>query len=76
MKLAKRATEMIENNSDQLSSISNARSLDEIADYWDDHSLADHWELTVEVEFKVRATPHRRSQDSNQPRPQDSCKTD
>ena len=54
MKLAKRATEMIENNSDQLSSISNARSLEEIADYWDDHSLADHWDQTHGVVFEIR----------------------
>ena len=49
---------MSENNETQSSSISKARTLEEIADYWDTHSLADHWEQTREVEFEVRA-PHR-----------------
>ena len=49
---------MSENNESQQSSISKGRSLEEIADYWDSHSLADHWEQTHEVEFEVRA-PHR-----------------
>src|SRR5713226_7583941 len=55
---AKRATEMSENKNEQLSSISNARSLEEIAEYWNSHSLADHWEQTHEVDFEIRA-PHR-----------------
>jgi hypothetical protein len=44
-------------NSDnpQTTSISNARSLEEIADFWDTHSLADYWEQTHEVEFEARA---------------------
>ncbi|MDX6500000.1 MAG: hypothetical protein QOG23_3260 [Blastocatellia bacterium] len=49
---------MSENKNDQLSSISNARSPEEIGEYWDGHSLADHWDQTHEVEFEVRA-PHR-----------------
>jgi len=49
---------MSENSDSQQSSISKGRSLEEIADYWDSHSLADHWEQTHEVEFEVRA-PHR-----------------
>jgi len=49
---------MSENNDSQQSSISKGRSLEEIADYWDNHSLADHWDKTYEVEFEVRA-PHR-----------------
>jgi hypothetical protein len=46
---------MSENDDDQRTSISIARSIEEIADYWDSHSLADHWEQTREVEFEVRA---------------------
>jgi hypothetical protein len=45
-------------NHNQRSSISNARSPEEIGEYWDSHSLADHWDETHEVEFEVRA-PHR-----------------
>jgi hypothetical protein len=47
--------DMSENNDSQQSSISKGRSPQEIADYWDSHSLADHWEQTHEVEFEVRA---------------------
>ena len=46
---------MKENNDTKTSSISKGRSLEEIAEYWDTHSLADHWEQTHEVEFEVRA---------------------
>jgi aryl-alcohol dehydrogenase-like predicted oxidoreductase len=49
---------MSENKNDQRSSISNARSPAEIGEYWDSHSLADHWDQTHEVEFEIRA-PHR-----------------
>jgi hypothetical protein len=47
--------DMSENNDSQQSSISKGRSLEEVADYWDSHSLADHWEQTYEVEFEIRA---------------------
>jgi len=47
--------DMGENNDSQESSISKGRSLEEIADFWDSHSLADHWVQTHEVEFEVRA---------------------
>jgi hypothetical protein len=50
--------DMSENDDRQQSSISKGQSLEEIADYWDSHSLADHWDQTHEVEFEVRA-PHR-----------------
>ena len=46
---------MSENNDTQRSNISKGGSLEEIADYWDTHSLADHWEQTHEAEFEVRA---------------------
>ncbi|HXI23181.1 MAG TPA: hypothetical protein VNG71_04835 [Pyrinomonadaceae bacterium] len=49
---------MSENDKDRLSGISNARSPEEIGEYWDNHSLADHWDETHEVEFEIRA-PHR-----------------
>ncbi len=51
---------MSENNDTQVTSISKARTLEEIADFWDTHSLADHWDETHEVEFEVRATRRRR----------------
>ena len=45
---------MKENKDEQITSISKARTLEEIADYWDTHSLADHWDETHEVNFEVR----------------------
>jgi len=44
----------------QLISISKAGTLEEIADFWDTHSLADYWDQTHEVEFEVRAKRRRR----------------
>jgi hypothetical protein len=44
----------------QLTSISKAQTLEEIADFWDTHSLADYWDETYEVEFEVRAKRRRR----------------
>ena len=41
-------------------SSSQARTLDEIADFWDTHSLADYWDQTHEVEIAVRARRRRR----------------
>ncbi len=49
---------MSEDKNDQRSSISNAHSPEEIGEYWDSHSLADHWDQTHEVEFEIRAS-HR-----------------
>ncbi len=51
---------MSEKDNTQLTSISKARTLEEIADFWDTHSLADHWDQTHEVEFEVRAKRRRR----------------
>ncbi len=48
------------NEDTQLTSISKARTLQEIADFWDTHSLADYWDETHEVEFEVRAQRRRR----------------
>ncbi|MDZ7360434.1 MAG: BrnA antitoxin family protein [candidate division KSB1 bacterium] len=51
---------MSENNDTQVTSISKARTLEEIAEFWDTHSLADYWDQTREVEFEVRAKRRRR----------------
>ncbi len=45
---------MEENNDSQKSSISNAGTPEEIGEYWDSHSLTDHWDKTHEVEFEMR----------------------
>ena len=37
-----------------MSSISKASTWEEIAEFWDTHSLADYWDETHEVEFEVR----------------------
>ena len=44
----------------QVTSISKARTLEEIAEFWDTHSLADYWDQTYEVEFEVRTKRRRR----------------
>jgi hypothetical protein len=51
---------MSERSDTQLTSISKARTVEEIADFWDTHSLADYWDQTHEVEFEVRARRRRR----------------
>jgi predicted nucleic acid-binding protein len=51
---------MNESEETRLTSLSKARTLDEIADFWDTHSLADYWDQTREVEFEVRARRRRR----------------
>jgi len=40
--------------------ISQASSLEEIADFWDTHSLDDYWDQTQEAEFEVRARRRHR----------------
>jgi len=40
--------------------ISKASTLEEIAEFWDTHSLADYWDETHEVTFEVRAERRRR----------------
>ncbi|MEA2417456.1 MAG: hypothetical protein QOI58_4113 [Thermoanaerobaculia bacterium] len=35
------------------SSLSGSKSYQELSEYWDTHSLADHWEQTSAVEFDV-----------------------
>jgi len=51
---------MEENSNSQKSSISNAGTPEEIGEFWDSHSLNDHWDKTHEVEFEVRAQRRRR----------------
>ena len=35
------------------SSLSGSRSYEELGDYWDTHSLADHWDETRPAEFEL-----------------------
>ncbi len=42
------------------SSISKAKTIDEIGDFWDTHSLADYWDQTREVHFEVSEVPRNR----------------
>lgn len=51
---------MTENKDSSKTSLSQAHTLDEIAEFWDTHSLADYWDQTHEVDFTVRAHPRRR----------------
>ena len=50
---------MNKENNEQLSSISKAKTLEDISEFWDTHSLADYWDKTHEVEFTVRAKRRR-----------------
>lgn len=49
-----------EDNENKVSSISKSRTLEEMADFWDSHSLDDYWDQTREVDIEVRATRRRR----------------
>src|SRR5947207_12916470 len=51
---------MNESNKSKKTSISKADTIEEIADFWDTHSLADYWDETHEVEFEVRAKRRHR----------------
>jgi len=44
---------------DKVSSISHARTLEEMADFWDTHSLADYEEQTYEVEMTFDPSARR-----------------
>ena len=35
------------------SSLSGSRSYDELSEYWDTHSLSDHWDQTSPAEFEL-----------------------
>ena len=51
---------MSKSDESRRTSLSQAGTLDEIAEFWDSHSLADYWDQTHEVEFEVRARRRRR----------------
>ncbi len=51
---------MSESKKTQQSGISQARTLEEIGEFWDTHSLDDFWEETSEARFEVRAKQRRR----------------
>lgn len=51
---------MADSDRTQETSISKARSYEQIGDYWDSHSVADVWEQTHDVEFEIRV-PRGRS---------------
>ncbi len=51
---------MGENEQEKRTSISKAQTPEEIGEFWDNHSLGDHWDKTKEVEFEVRAKRLRR----------------
>ena len=51
---------MSENKKSQPTSISQARTLEDIGEFWDTHSLDDYWDKTHEVEFEVTAKQRRR----------------
>lgn len=51
---------MSESDEARKTSISEATTIEEIAEFWDTHSLADYWDETHEVEFDVRAKRRRR----------------
>ncbi len=37
---------MNENNAKDITSISRAGTMEEVGEFWDTHSLADHWDQT------------------------------
>jgi hypothetical protein len=51
---------MSESENQHSTGISKAETLEEIGDFWDEHSLADFWDQTHEVEFELRAKRRRR----------------
>ncbi len=51
---------MSESNDTQLTSISKASNMEDIAEFWDTHSLDEYWDQTHEVEFEVTAVRRRR----------------
>lgn len=51
---------MSESKHEKRTSISEGRTLEEIGNFWDGHSLDDYWDQTHEVEFNVRAKRRRR----------------
>src|SRR5947207_8598604 len=50
---------MNENDDAHVSPISKAQTPEQIGEFWDSHSLADHWDETHEVDFEVTAKRSR-----------------
>jgi hypothetical protein len=48
------------NSESHQTTISKASTLEEVAEFWDTHSLADYWDETHDVEFEIRAKQRRR----------------
>jgi hypothetical protein len=53
-------TESESKEAKQQTPISKASTYEEVAEFWDTHSLADFWDETEEVEFDIRAKRRRR----------------
>lgn len=51
---------MSENSETNTTSLSNVQTLEEIADFWDTHSLDDYWDQTHDVDFEVKVRRRRR----------------
>lgn len=51
---------MSENSATGKTVISQAQTAEEIANFWDAHSLDEYWDQTYEVEFEVTAQRRRR----------------
>jgi len=51
---------MVENRETQLTTISKAKTIEEIGEFWDNHSLDDYWDQTHEVDFEVRVKRNKR----------------
>ena len=51
---------MSEDDTAQISSISKARTPEEIGEFWDTQSLDDYWDETREVDFDIRAKRRER----------------
>jgi hypothetical protein len=51
---------MSENKDTQPTSVSKAQTIEEVAEFWDNNSLADFWDATEEAEFEVRAKRRHR----------------
>ena len=51
---------MNEDKDKKVTGLSKVGTVEEIADFWDSHSLADYWDQTREVVFEVRAKHRRR----------------
>ena len=51
---------MSENKETQITSISQTRTIEEIGEFWDTHSLDDYWDKTREVEFEMMVKPRNR----------------